>query len=165
MTMKEIRIKLYQFDELGEEAKDKAREWCRDDDGIRGQWAWDQVKEDAENVKLAILEISDHRANRGHFIGTPLDTLEAIMKDHGAQCETYKTAARYQESLKGIEQHDENGDETGDFENWAHEFLHDILEDYRVMYNHDIEYAYSQEAIDEDIRGNEYEFTEKGKRS
>lgn len=161
--MREITTKLYQFDELDEEAKSRARGWYANNGGMACEWSWDQTKEDAENIKLSIFEISDHKANRGHFIGTPLDTLKAIMTEHGAQCETYKTAARYQEALKDIEWQDENGDETAACENWAREFLHDLLEDYRIMYNNDIEYAYSNKNIDEMIIANRYEFNEKGK--
>ena len=165
--MREITVKLYQFDELNEDAKDKAREWCRDDHGMKGQWAWDQVQEDAENVGLKIMRLHDHRPNEGKFIGTALETLESILKEHGNNCETHKTAQRYEKSLReAIEAVNQDEPEACDkLEDVETELLADLLEDYRIMYNENIEYAYSDEAIDEDMRANEWEFTEMGKRA
>jgi hypothetical protein len=43
-------------------------------------------------------------------------------------------------------------------------FLESLLEDYRIMYNKEVDYQNSDEAIIEAIRANEYEFTQDGKR-
>jgi hypothetical protein len=166
--MREITVKLYQFDELSEQAKDKAREWARDDQGMRGQYEFDYLIEDAKMVSLAIHRLDDHRANEGEFIGSARDTVELILKNHGVHCETYQTAVRYQADLDRLFKlaSNEETQKTEDaYADCMHEFLHDLLEDYRVLYNQGIEYVYSQEAIDEDIKANEYEFTEGGKRA
>ncbi len=163
--MRTIETKVYTFDELTDKAKEKARDWYRNDGGDMAQMEWDYVKEDAERIKLGIIELDVRGVNRGHFIGDAKETLDLIFTEHGAMCDTYKTAERYRDSLKAIKLYDENGDETGEYENWAHEFLYDLLEDYRVMLDESIEYRYSDEAVDESIRANGYEFTEDGKRS
>jgi|SRR5579864_1148504 len=155
--MREITVKLYQFDELSESAKEKAREWFRDDGGLMAQWAFDNVIEDAKNIGLDIHTLDDRRANEGEFTGGALDCAKAIRENHGKTCETFKTVSRYWKELN-------SNDET-ERENSEHEFLHDLLEDYRVMLNEQIEYDYSTEQVDESIRANEYEFTEEGKRA
>lgn len=44
------------------------------------------------------------------------------------------------------------------------EFLQSILEDYRIMYNNQVDYEYSDEFAKETIEANEYDFTKDGKR-
>ena len=48
-------------------------------------------------------------------------------------------------------------------EEMEEDFLQSLLEDYRIMYNKDIEYQNSDEYISETIEANEYEFTKDGK--
>jgi hypothetical protein len=153
--MREITVKLYQFDELDEKAKERAREWARNDQGMRGQYQFEYLIEDANTIGLDINSLDDHRANEGEFLGTALECARKILKNHGKTCETYNTAMRY---IDALESKDDNITDVA-----RHEFLHDLLEDYRVLYNQEIEYIYSNEAIDEDMRANEYEFTEGGK--
>lgn len=155
--MREITVKLYQFDELSDKAKEKARDWARNDDGMRQQYEFDYVLEDAKTIGLSIHTLDDRRCSEGEFIKGALECARLIRENHGKTCETFKTVARY---WKGINSNDET-----ERENSEHEFLHDLLEDYRVMLNEAVEYAYGQEAIDEDMQANEYEFTEEGKLS
>lgn len=155
--MRTKTIELFQFDELSDEAKEKARDWWRKTD-LEVQDASNQIQEDAEQIGLRIKCLDDNRPNEGEFAVSARHTMRTILAEHGNMCETYKTAQRYQFSL-------EKDDETEAYENSAHEFLHDLLEDYRVMLNKEIEYRYSNECIDESIRANEYEFTIDGKRS
>ena len=155
--MREITVKLYQFDELSDKAKEKAREWFRDDGGMMQQDCFDQTLEDAERIGLKVFALDDRGVNRGEFVTTGLDCARLIRKEHGETCKTYQTAARY---IDALEAQDEDTIEDTD-----HEFLHDLLEDYRIMFNKDIEYRYADEQVDEDIRANEYEFTEDGKRA
>lgn len=150
--MRIINIAVYKFDELGEGAKEKARDWFRQ--GMGDSFAFETVIEDAKNICLRITSLDSTRANQGEFVTDAKGTAEAILANHGPSCETYKTAETYLPSLKSEDE------ETA--ENSAHEFLHDLLEDYRVMLDKEIEYLYSNESVDENIRINEYEFTEKG---
>jgi hypothetical protein len=150
--MRILETKVYTFDELTNQAKEKARDWYRDGDD--SQWAWESVQEDAQEIGLKLISLSDSRSNEGSFIGSAVETLKQIKENHGKSCETYLTAVRYEKALT----------ENPDGEDSAHEFLHDLLEDYRVMLNKEIEYQNSDESVDESIRANEYEFTETGKR-
>jgi len=152
--MRIIKTKVYKFDELSEAAKERAREWFRDDDGTMSQWAFDNILEDAKMIGLDIHTLDDRRANEGEFIEGALDCAKAIRENHGGTCETFKTVSRY---WKGLNSNDET-----ERENSEHEFLHDLLEDYRIMFNKQIEYEYSTEQVDGNIRGNEYEFTKEG---
>ncbi len=151
--MKTITTVVYTFDELNDKAKEKARDWYRLG-GFENQDSWDTTSEDAAQIGLKIVSLDDHRANEGEFMGSAIETMEKIKADHGEVCETYQTALRYETALR----------EDPEDDNIAHEFLHDLLEDYRVMLNKEIEYRYSDEAVDEMILANEYTFTAEGKR-
>jgi hypothetical protein len=77
------------------------------------------------------------------------------MEQHGETCETYKDAERCILDLK------HKNDEKREFA--EREFLHALLEDYRIMLEMDEEYQSSEEAIAETMEANDYEFTEDGK--
>lgn len=164
--MREIKVKLYQFDELTERAKEQARDWYRE--GEDGSFAWENIQEDAKNIGLIIESLDQHRANRGHFERFAENTAERISKEHGETCDTYKTAKVFLDALKALPR-DEDGElslyDQDKAEDLEKEFLHDLLEDYRIILEKDIEYQYSNEHIDETILANEYEFTENGKRA
>lgn len=156
--MRTIQIKLYKYDELSEKAQSEARDWWRA--GYDGLNEWEYAREDAERIGLEINSLDRHRANAGRFKWDALEVAEAIMKEHGKECETYKTALRYLPQLK--KENDENlSDERA---NTEAEFLNDLLEDYRVILEKDIEYQNSDEVVADNIRANEYEFTEDGRR-
>jgi len=150
--MKIIETKVYLFDELTDDAKEKARDWWREG-GLDQEDAWDSVREDAEQVGLKITSLDDYRNNEGKFIVSASDTVRLIKENHGEHCDTFKTALKYSSLL--VDQEDEDT---------AYEFLDDLLEDYRIMLNKEIEYRYSDESVDENLRCNEYTFTENGKR-
>lgn len=159
--MKIIETVVYEFDELSDKAKEKAREWYRDG-ALDYEW-WESTYEDAERIGLKITGFELDRLAEGHFMGDfmtgPLQTVEKIIEEHGPDCETTKTARRYEPVLRAgiLASIDE-------YENTAHEFLVDLLEDYRVMLQKEMEYQLSDEVVDETIRANEYTFTETGKR-
>jgi hypothetical protein len=162
MRIKETKV--YQFDELDDQAKDKAREWYRGA-GLDYEW-WDTTYEDAETVGLKITSFDLQGLAEGEFKGTPLETIEKIKANHGETCETYKTALRYEKPLRDALAHfDESLDAENEYENTAHEFKYDLLEDYRILLEQELEYLYSDESVDENIRANEYEFTVDGKRA
>src|SRR5580693_5752393 len=122
--MRTIETTVYKFDELNDKAKEQARDWYRQ--GDHNSFAWEQIKEDAEQIGLKITTLDDHRNNEGGFIGGPLETVKLILENHGKSCETYKTAERYQKELTRLYDADckEETQETQDaYENCAHEFL------------------------------------------
>ncbi len=146
-------IKIYKFDELSEEAKEKAREWWRNG-ALDDEW-WKFVYEDAENVGLKINSFDlDRHEISGEFINYPIDTAKQIFKNHGQHTETHKTAKNYYSFLYAF------NDEIR--ENAEHEFLYDLLEDYRIILRQELDFLMSDESVDESIIINEHEFTEDG---
>lgn len=158
--MREINVKVYQFDELSEEAQQKALYECRE----YGLYDWHLATyEDAEQIGLKITGFDIDRGSycKGEFTKHPLDVVRAIIENHGEQCDTYKTAMRHAPALKlALESEYENAVKAEE-----HEFLHDILEDYLVMLSKEYEYQISDEAVKEMIEANEYEFLDSDKRS
>ena len=163
---------VYQFDELSESAKEKARDWWRG--GGFDEW-WESIYEDAERVHIQIKGFDlDHPEIKGVLTIEPHLVADEIINEHGDQCETYKTATEFLEQRdKLIDEwpKDEDGEFEDEYEldskldDLEAEFLHDILEDYRIMLGKEWDYINSDEAIDEAIRINEYEFYEDGKRA
>lgn len=156
--MREQTIKLYQYSELSDEAKEKARQWYMNiDDGL---WAWENTTDDAKNIGLVLESLSRDERNQGSFEKSALDCAERIIKEHGEGCETRKTAEKYIKALRVLP---EEGLEDA-YQGIEDMFLQAILEDYRVMLEKEQEYQQSEEYIAETMAANEYEFTEDGKR-
>lgn len=165
-------INLYQFDELGDAAKERARDWFRSV-ALEYDW-WDQVYEDAERVGLKIKGCDLDRGSyvEANFMVSAEETAHKIEKEHGETCETFQDAKSYlkeRDALVSAIQKDENGDfideNTLDEELDAldNNFLKTLSEDYRIMLQREMDYLLSDEHVDESIRINEYEFTETGK--
>jgi len=164
---------LYEFDELSDEAQQVARQqlW---DINVCFDW-WDATYEDAARIGLKLTEFDLGRRAycRGEWIDDPETVARAILAEHGDQCETYKTAQAFLVDVTtGQEKHKSSPDydpdyeeywETQEYENRCDEFLHDLLEDYRIILQNEYDYLTSEEAIREIIEANEYEFTENGK--
>ena len=183
--MRIIETKVYTFNELSDEAKQHAIESLYDLN-VDHEW-WENVYEDAENVGLKIegFDIGRGQDCTGHFIGSAWDTANEILKGHGPDCETFKTATDYMAEYKRleVEQCQDEADrlclpveydlyltraeylyyqDEIDTEDIDAEFLRSLLEDYRIMLQKEYEYLTSEEAIIECIDANEYEFTAEG---
>lgn len=159
---------LYTFDELSDAARQKARD-CFLAGGDESTSAFEYVCEDAEQVGLRITELRDRHPGQGDFIGSAVDTARAIVKEHGPDCETFKTAALFLADIARLNLMEEQAkDDSNDYgaarEECENEFLKSLLEDYRVMLEKEIEYQQSDEVVDENIKANEYTFDETGKR-
>jgi hypothetical protein len=163
---------VYLFDELGDRAKEKARDWWRGS-LCYDEW-WQPVFEDAEQVHIEITSFDLYRCEiAGRFTIEPHLVADEIQDNHGEECETYKTAGAYlKDRDKLIDEWPRDDD--GEFENEGDlddrldeldaEFLKNILEDYRIMLREELEYQESDENVDERIRINDYEFYEDGSR-
>lgn len=156
--MKTIRTKVYQFSELSDTAKQNAIQW------FLSSWndstAWEDTKEDAKDIGLKLIS-----GGEGEFMLSANEVAANIFRDHGENCDTYKTAEAFMKEWepafsKYVE--DEEG-ETAlmDIED---QFLNDLIADYRRMYDDQIEYEYSDEYAIDMIDANEYDFTKDGKR-
>lgn len=150
--MRTKTIKLYQFDELSDEAKEKARDWYREV-GFDYEW-YDSTYEDAARVGLVIKGFDLYsRTIDGKLTVSVGECARRIINDHGKTCDTYKLAQDYFEAKHLGAPMDE---ET---------FKRHLLGCYLSMLQSEMEYLYSNESVDETIRINEYEFTEDGKRA
>ena len=153
--MKTKTINLYEFNELSTESQEKAINNLSDIN-VDYDW-WDFIYEDAKNIGLEITGFDLGRANycKGQFIFDPKSVANEIIKQHGQDCETHKTALQYLEDSKHA-----NYDTIEDINK---DFLYPLLEDYRIILQHEYEYLTSKEAIIETIKANEYTFTIDGK--
>lgn len=149
---------VYSFDELSEEAKQKAIESLYDIN-VNYEW-WESVYEDAKNIGLKItgFDIDMGSYCKGEFITSAGEVVESILIEHGKDCETYKTALKYKHAFENTS-NEVDEDELSDKED---DFLNEILEDYRIILQNEYEYLTSKEAIIESIEANEYTFLEDG---
>lgn len=171
--MKTITITLYEFNELSDPAKEKARDWYRNG-ALDYDW-WDSIYNVAKRIGLKITSFDLDRARhaKGEFIHGALETAHKIEKKHGESCETFQTAKFYLEQRDKLVDSAER-DEPGEFvdessldrelDDLDTEFLRSLLEDYSIMLQKEYEYLLSDECVDETISANGYTFTESGKR-
>lgn len=162
--MKTKTINIYQFNELSEQAKQKAMEWYLAGEDF--SFAWECIVDDAKNVGLIIKQLDDHKFNKGFFVLSASDTANKILVNHGEDCETYKDAKEYLEKVVFIRSSKlDESEMENELEMYETNFLNNLLEDYRIMLNRDIEYQQSEACIAENIEANEYEFLESGERA
>jgi hypothetical protein len=168
--MKTVKVNVYKFSELSEQAKEKARNWWREG-GLNYEW-WDYFYYDAERIGLKItsFDLDRNRHAEGDFLLAANEVAANIFKEHGEQCETYKTATQFMEEWEPVfnDYMDENGVNyesemlEGHLMELEEEFLSSLLEDYSIMLQNEYEYMYSDEYVSEAITINEYDFTEDG---
>lgn len=159
--MEKREITVYKFDELSDDAKEKAREWYREVSYDDMSFEWDWLNGDAKSIGLNLLEWAYDRCLKLELDLDFSQVLTKILSDHGECCETWKTAKRYKDEYdKLTEEQILNGED----EELREEFTKDIAEDYRILADRQHEYIQSDEYIDEAIRANEYDFTEGGER-
>jgi len=158
---------VYQFDELSEKAKEKAREWYLDG-GLDYEW-WDGVCEDAARVGLAIKGFDIDRGNscKGDLTTSPLESIEKILADHGKDCDTYKLAMLYKPQFEAIRRKEEASEDdfSGEWDELESEYTYALREEYLSMLRKEYEYLTSNACVDDTIRANEYEFLETGERA
>jgi len=169
--MKTITINLYSFEELSEESQEKVLSDLYDIN-VNHQW-WEGIFEDAANIGLKItsFDLERNRHARGEFTISAAEVAANILKNHGEECETYKTADLFLKERSPIfadymnEDSDnyESSEVEGKLQDLESDFLNSLLEDYSLMLEKDCEYLTSREAIVETIQANEYTFEENGK--
>lgn len=149
--MRVIEVQLFQYDELSEPAKYKARYWYTG--GMFDYDWWSFTYEDAENIGLRIEAFDCYR---GTIEGKLLDSVSVVCKkiraQHGKSCLTYRLA-------KSVDLRKVIDEDTAD------EFRRALLAAYLSMLNEEVAHMESRKSIEENIRANEYEFTADGKRS
>lgn len=175
--MREITVRLYQFDELSEEAKEKALEEMRSI-SVNHEW-WEFTYEDAKAIGLKItgFDLDRNRHAKGELLESATKVADLIIKNHGKDCNTHKLAIQFWADWDAlVEKHSDGVNTTvvaeeneydfdGEADELEKEFESNLLERYSWMLQQEYEYLTSDEAVAETIRANEYEFTEEGKRA
>jgi len=168
--MRTEEIKLYKFEELSEESQDTAIESNRDIN-VDYDW-WTFIYEDAESIGLKITGFDIDRGSycNGDFILDVCEVSANIFRDHGEECETYKTAENFMEEFQPVfdnymdENHPdyESSESEENMMDLEQEFKNSLCEDYRIILTKEYEYLTSYESIKEMLIANEYEFTANG---
>jgi hypothetical protein len=172
--MRNVRTKVYKFNELNETAKQTAIHNFSSIN-VDFEW-WDGVYMDAENVGLKItsFDLDRNRQAKGDFILSPLECSAKICQEHGKECETYKTAENFsfaydklvEKYSDGIDLYRVSYENEYEFDQEANEleneFLQSILEDYSIILEKESDYLQSEQAIIETIEANDYEFLKDG---
>ena len=169
--MKTIKTKVYEYNELSEAAKVKARDWY-----LAGldDW-WDSTYEDAANIGLIItgFDLDRCKAATGKFKEDACFTADKILKDHGDTCDTYKIAKAFlanRDNIVDSAEKDENGDFVdvyavdASLDEVEEQFLKDLLDEYADTLEKELDCIQSEENCAEAITANEYTFTEDGGR-
>jgi len=163
--MKTIEVKLYEFNELSEEAKKRVLSDHYDINTL-DVW-WRDMYEDAENIGLIIMSFDIDRGSyvNANFKTSPAETAEEIIKNHGETCDTYKTAMTFLSDLDILTGQYPNIEDCpeDEIEALEEEFLTLLQKDYLKMLMEEYEHLTNDEAIIETLEANEYYFTESGK--
>lgn len=172
--MRNVRTKVYKFNELSETAKQAAISNFSNIN-VDFEW-WESVYMDAENVGLRIdsFDLDRNRHAKGEFISYAYECATKIISNHGSECETYKTAIDFMCDYDALVGKYSDGVNTNivhedmqfyfdsDCDDLENEFLQSILEDYSIILEKESEYLQSDQAIIETIEANEYEFLKDG---
>jgi hypothetical protein len=156
--METIEINLYAFDELDDEAKERARDWWRD--GLDYPWFQESIDSVRTFIEHFGADLRDWNMgergrdyiktniNKAHFRGHKL-------KDYSP--DYMPTGYCLDATLWGTfhKEWEATSDPMYAFRQALEAALSDIASD--------IEYQYTDEAVDESLRINEYRFTEDGR--
>ena len=187
--MKTIEIKLYQFNELSEEAQERALEDFRYIN-VDNDWWFDYIMEDAKEFCLSIEEFNIYRKDcEVVFLHDADETIKAIKEGAGGELlgiaqeyeqqvkELFKAYSDYEKYQEWLRERDYTLDDL-EFEDWVLEeteyeedkeniyieFLKELGEYYLSELQSSYDYHMSDESVIGTIEANEYEFTEDGKR-
>jgi hypothetical protein len=157
--MRTVTVDVYQFDELNEDAQEKATEWVKNN--IHDLYAWhDEAKQSIEafcdkfgvtlhNYRVSPWERIDYKtnANNSHFRRVRLSHINREEMPTGYCLDCDLMCAFYDEFKS-----------TGD----ALRAFNHALDAGLYAWRQDWEYVYSNEGITDFLRANEYEFTASG---
>ena len=162
--MKTIKIKVYKFDELDKQTKEKVIENYRNINVEDFQW-YDWIKDDFNRLGL---EIQGFDLGRRNYVKIYIDNLEEtsknIIEEYGDSVLIKQTAKNYINEYEKIQanfKEDEDIEREVELldEQYEKEYSEDILSYLRSSYDWEI----SDEAITETIEANDYDFTTDGK--
>lgn len=157
--MQELTITLYNFDELNDDAKEKARKWWRD--GLDYPW-WEEslgsIRAFVEHFGAKVLDYSLGDGSGRDYIRTNLDghNLRGLKLTHVNK--NYMPTGYYLDATLWGDFYKEfkrSGDAKYAFDQALEAAISDI--------NRNIEYQSSDECVDECLAINGYQFTAEGK--
>ena len=176
--VREVTFKVYQFDELSEEVKEKVLDDCRFIMVEYFNW-WEFVNEDAENIGLEIVEFDLNRRYIKIRLNTSvLNSVESAMQWFGESTEEYKLVKSYYDAIMKLADSDEvkeyleenPDDDAYDAiynmsldDRFYDEYINDMKRVFLRMLENEFNYLTSDEAIIEMFEANDYEFFETGK--
>jgi hypothetical protein len=159
--MRTITIKVYEYNELTDKAKARARDWYLE--GVFDYGWWENIYEDAANVGIKITSFDSYHAE-GSIITSAPEVIEDIRANHGKTCNTYKIATIHEPIFQELEASRDKDDETFEDRFIVAEanFLREILAAYHKILDDEENYMQSNEYLEAGILGNEYEFDVSG---
>lgn len=157
--MREVTTKICQFSELSDDAKEKARQWYRDtaDDYFWLDEGLNSIKSFCNLYGVTVKDYSfslyghsyfETDATNQHFRGLKLKAVDREAMQTG-YCIDLSLANRFYDEFK------RTGDALAAFNEAVYLTVRDIIEDWEA--------SLEDEAVDETIEANQYEFTEDGK--
>ena len=154
--MRTIEKMIYKFEELDECAKSRAREWYRS--GVEYPWFGEVQSSLREFCDEFGIRVEDYSiGGRGAFIRTDANNSHfRSRKLSQFDRESMPTGFCFDCSLRYTfaDEWKKSGDALESFKSALESFLHEV--------ENDIDYQFSDEAIEESIEANEYEFDEGG---
>jgi len=162
--MKTIEIKVYKFEELDKQTKEKVIDNYRNINVEDFQW-YDWIKDDFNRLGLEIQEFDLGRRNYVKiYIENFEDTSNYIIEEFGDSVAIKQTAKNYINEYEKIQanfKEDEDIEREVELldEQYEKEYSEDILSYLRSSYDWEI----SDEAITGTIEANDYDFTTEGK--
>lgn len=149
--MREAVVKVFEFKELSDEVKKRVLNRLRDVN-TQHEW-WDWISSDAADIDMYLEEfdIFDRHIIMV-FNKLASDTAEAILRNHGEHCETYKLAQAYLAKNREITSEVVDDTEVCDLiEELDDDFREDLSKVYFDMLKKEFEFMTSDEAIIETI--------------
>tara|TARA_Y100000004_G_scaffold47519_1_gene52262 strand:+ start:6011 stop:6505 length:495 start_codon:yes stop_codon:yes gene_type:complete len=162
--MKTIEIKVYKFEELDKQTKEKVIDNYRYIN-VEDTFWYDFIKEDFNRLGLEIQAFDLDRGNYAKiYIDNFEDTSKNIIEEFGDSVPIKQTAKNYIDEYNKIQanfKEDEDIERELEIldEEYQKEYSDDILSYLRAEY----EYQITDEAIIETIKANDYDFTTNGK--
>tara|TARA_R100000742_G_C4186970_1_gene20269 strand:+ start:56 stop:550 length:495 start_codon:yes stop_codon:yes gene_type:complete len=162
--MKTIEIKVYKFEELDEQTREKVIENYRYINVDDTFW-YDWIKDDFYRLGLEIQEFDIGRGNYAKiYIDNFEDTSKNIIKEFGDSVLIKQTAKNYIDEYNKIQanyKEDEDIERELEIldEEYEKEYSEDILSYLRANY----EWEITDEAVINTIEANDYDFTTEGK--
>ena len=152
-------IKTYSYNELPENIKEKVMEKYYNINTDHEWWDFLEYELKEMGIELSSFDI-DHYKCELKFINGGHEIADHIINEHGEKCDTYKNASLYLKNRDEIVDNSIDEYEMDiELDELRDEFKKDLEQDYLIMLRDNYEYLTSEEAIEETIMANEYDFT------